>query len=91
MQGGFGGIMTAARCNYCRKSDVAPLFQGMERNSTCDERFEVVQCNSCGLVFTYPQATGEQLAEVYDVMLGSRILGKGALKGGMPLYKYIAN
>jgi glycosyltransferase involved in cell wall biosynthesis len=29
--------------------------------------------------------------EVYDVVLGSRILGGGALKGGMPLYKYIAN
>lgn len=28
---------------------------------------------------------------VYPVVLGSRILGKGALKGGMPLYKYIAN
>lgn len=28
---------------------------------------------------------------VYDVALGSRILGKGALKGGMPVYKYIAN
>jgi len=28
---------------------------------------------------------------VYDVVMGSRILGKGALKGGMPLYKYIAN
>lgn len=28
---------------------------------------------------------------VYDVVLASRILGKGALKGGMPLYKYIAN
>src|ERR1051326_978166 len=27
----------------------------------------------------------------YDVALGSRILGKGALQGGMPLYKYIAN
>ena len=27
----------------------------------------------------------------YDVMLASRILGKGALAGGMPLYKYIAN
>jgi len=27
----------------------------------------------------------------YDVVLASRILGKGALKGGMPLYKYIAN
>ncbi len=28
---------------------------------------------------------------VYEVVLGSRILGKGALKGGMPVYKYIAN
>ena len=28
---------------------------------------------------------------VYPVVLGSRILGKGALKGGMPLYKYISN
>lgn len=29
--------------------------------------------------------------DLYKVVLGSRILGKGALKGGMPLYKYIAN
>jgi glycosyltransferase involved in cell wall biosynthesis len=29
--------------------------------------------------------------EVYPVALGSRILGKGALKGGMPWYKYLAN
>jgi glycosyltransferase involved in cell wall biosynthesis len=28
---------------------------------------------------------------VYDLALGSRILGAGALRGGMPLYKYIAN
>jgi glycosyltransferase involved in cell wall biosynthesis len=28
---------------------------------------------------------------VYDVALGSRILGGGALRGGMPLYKYIFN
>lgn len=28
---------------------------------------------------------------VYPVVYGSRILGKGALKGGMPMYKYIAN
>lgn len=34
----------------------------------------------------YPIARG-----VHDVMLGSRILGKGALVGGMPMYKYIAN
>lgn len=29
--------------------------------------------------------------DVYEVVLGSRILGKGALKGGMPYYKYLAN
>lgn len=34
----------------------------------------------------YPIANG-----LFPVMLGSRILGKGALKGGMPMYKYIAN
>lgn len=28
---------------------------------------------------------------LYEVVFGSRILGKGARKGGMPLYKYIAN
>ncbi len=29
--------------------------------------------------------------DLFPVVLGSRILGKGALAGGMPLYKYIAN
>ena len=30
-------------------------------------------------------------AGVYDVVLGSRILGRGARRGGMPAYKYVAN
>ncbi len=30
-------------------------------------------------------------SEQYDAVLASRILGRGALAGGMPLYKYIAN
>jgi glycosyltransferase involved in cell wall biosynthesis len=29
--------------------------------------------------------------DLYQVVLGSRILGKGALKGGMPLHKYLGN
>ena len=29
--------------------------------------------------------------DLYPAVLASRILGKGALKGGMPMYKYIAN
>lgn len=34
----------------------------------------------------YPIANG-----LFPVMLGSRILGTGALRGGMPIYKFIAN
>ncbi|MCC6691166.1 MAG: glycosyltransferase family 2 protein, partial [Bacteroidia bacterium] len=29
--------------------------------------------------------------DIYQVVFGSRILGKGALNGGMPMYKYIFN
>ena len=28
---------------------------------------------------------------LYDIALGSRILGNGALRGGMPLYRYVSN
>lgn len=38
------------------------------------------------------RAMASVLAEdAYDVVLGSRILGGGALRGGMPLYKYVSN
>ena len=30
-------------------------------------------------------------SEEFDVVLGSRILGRGALAGGMPVYKYVSN
>lgn len=29
--------------------------------------------------------------DLYHVVLGSRIMSKGALRGGMPVYKYVAN
>lgn len=37
-------------------------------------------------------AMGSIIAQgIYPVVIGSRILGNGALKGGMPLYKYVSN
>lgn len=46
--------------------------------------------------YQYPPQLIPSMAEliangIYEVVLGSRILGKGALKRGMPFYKYIAN
>ncbi len=38
-----------------------------------------------------PAMAGMVASGIYDMVLGSRILGAGALKGGMPFYKYVAN
>ena len=38
-----------------------------------------------------PAMAGMVASGVYDMVLGSRILGAGALKGGMPFYKYVSN
>jgi len=38
-----------------------------------------------------PAMAGMIASGVYDMVLASRILGAGALKGGMPLYKFVAN
>lgn len=38
-----------------------------------------------------PAMAGLLTSGMFDIALGSRILGGMALKGGMPLYKYIAN
>jgi len=38
-----------------------------------------------------PAMAGMIASGVYDMVLASRILGGGALKGGMPVYKYVSN
>ncbi len=38
-----------------------------------------------------PAMAGMVASGVYDMVLASRILGGGALRGGMPVYKYISN
>jgi glycosyltransferase involved in cell wall biosynthesis len=38
-----------------------------------------------------PAMAGMIASGVYDMVLASRILGGGALRGGMPVYKYVAN
>jgi glycosyltransferase involved in cell wall biosynthesis len=38
-----------------------------------------------------PAMAGMIASEHFDAVLGSRVLGRGALKGGMPLWRYVAN
>ncbi|PIV39613.1 MAG: glycosyl transferase family 2 [Candidatus Omnitrophica bacterium CG02_land_8_20_14_3_00__42_8] len=62
---------------------------------------EALRCNADIIIMLHPDyqynprlitAMSSLIAEgIYDAVICSRILGTGALKGGMPLYKYIAN
>ncbi len=62
---------------------------------------EALKCNADIVVMVHPDyqysprlvtAMASMIASRhYDIVLGSRILGGTALKGGMPFYKYIAN
>jgi glycosyltransferase involved in cell wall biosynthesis len=66
---------------------------------TCYE--QALACGADVVVMTHPDyqyspllvtAMASMVAYgVYDLSLGSRILGGGALRGGMPRYKYVAN
>ena len=73
---------------------------GYGRNQkTCYQ--EAVRRNADIIVMVHPDyqytpklitAMASMIAfDVYDVVLGSRIIGGRSLKGGMPIYKYIAN
>ena len=62
---------------------------------------EALRCGADVVVMLHPdyQYTPKLLVAMaslvavgqYDAVLGSRVLSEGALKGGMPLYKYLAN
>jgi glycosyltransferase involved in cell wall biosynthesis len=62
---------------------------------------KALECNADIVVMLHPdyQYTPKLITamcsiialDIYPVVFGSRILGKGALRGGMPVYKYIAN
>jgi glycosyltransferase involved in cell wall biosynthesis len=62
---------------------------------------EALRCGADVVVMLHPdyQYTPKLLVAMasliavgqYDAVLGSRVLSEGALKGGMPVYKYVAN
>jgi len=70
-----------------------------KNQKTCYQ--EALKCNADVVVMVHPdyQYSPKLIVSLaamvaygeYDVALASRILGVGALKGGMPVYKYIAN
>jgi glycosyltransferase involved in cell wall biosynthesis len=85
------------KINYVIKHDHNKGYGGNQK--TCYDK--ALEINSDIIIMLHPdyQYTPKLIHsmaylianEVYDVVFGSRILGKGALKGGMPVYKYFAN
>jgi glycosyltransferase involved in cell wall biosynthesis len=77
-----------------------PLNQGYGANQkTCYKKALALQADIVIMLHPDYQYTPRLIPamvcllqqKLYDVVLGSRILGNGALRGGMPRYKYIAN
>lgn len=79
---------------------VHPRNRGYGANQkTCYE--EALRRNADIVVMVHPDyqydprlvtaMAGMITSNVYDLVIGSRILGGGALRGGMPLWRYVAN
>jgi glycosyltransferase involved in cell wall biosynthesis len=94
------GTVTCARRLGIRHIIVHPRNQGYGGNQkSCYRKALELGADIAVMLhpdYQYPPKLIGALASMiasglYDVALGSRILGIGALKGGMPLYKYAAN
>jgi glycosyltransferase involved in cell wall biosynthesis len=90
-------VAKSLKIEYIIKHDFNKGYGGNQK--TCYKK--AIELNSDIIIMLHPdyQYTPKLIYsmaylianDLYDVVLGSRILGRGALKGGMPLYKYIFN
>ncbi|MFA6404183.1 MAG: glycosyltransferase family 2 protein [Salinivirgaceae bacterium] len=90
-------LANTLKINYIIKHDSNKGYGGNQK--TCYDK--ALEINSDIIIMLHPDyqynpkliySMAYLIAnDVYEVVFGSRILGKGALKGGMPLYKYFAN
>ncbi|MFQ5952675.1 MAG: class I SAM-dependent methyltransferase [Candidatus Omnitrophota bacterium] len=52
-------------CIICGRSDVKLIFEGRDRLTRAENKFSVVKCQNCGLIYTLPSVTPEEIKEYY--------------------------
>ena len=58
----------AQKCELCGSKDVKFLFTAKDRNREVDQaEFRISRCLGCGVGFTEPKLSGEELARYYPL------------------------
>lgn len=83
--------MKKIKCNLCESSDYSLFARGQDRLYKIDKTlFNIVRCNSCGLVYMNPQPNQEELKKYYPSDYGPYKNNNELLKYG-PILGYIKN
>lgn len=57
--------MEYVNCNICGKNDAELLFEGKDLKFELPGRFNVVKCRNCGLIYTNPRPTKQEILMYY--------------------------
>lgn len=83
--------MEKIKCNLCNDDDITLVTRGRDRLYKIDKKlFDIVKCNSCGLVYMNPQPNQEELKKYYPSDYGPYKNDGGILRYG-PILGYIKN
>ena len=69
----MGSCLESVHCNLCHSRENKLLFRAINRNSSEGERFNIVLCQECGLVFVNPRPKREDIGSYYPSDYWSRV------------------
>lgn len=59
--------METVNCDFCGKSESTPVTQQTDKlHNTTSEQFTIVKCNNCGLQYTNPRPTTDEIGKYYS-------------------------
>ncbi len=73
--------MEWVKCDLCGLDDVESLLTGKERSWGGEEEFGVVRCRNCGLIYTNPRPTQEEISRYYPSQYSAFAFSQGGLGG----------
>jgi len=71
--------MEWVKCDLCGLDNVERLLTGKERLLGGEEEFGVVRCRNCGLIYTNPRPTREEISRYYPSQYSAFAFSQGGL------------
>lgn len=73
--------MEWVKCDLCGLDDVESLLTGKDRLLGGEEEFGVVRCRNCGLIYTNPRPTREEISRYYPSQYSAFAFSQGGVAG----------